>query len=357
MPRDGGPLYNKGIGDGTMGLRARAGGSPSKYLRGLQVSVPGIRFVSVSPYAFLGGAIAGTVELDFDRPSKVRDISLVLTGAERSQVTVSQGKSSEMIQDVRPFYEQAVSLRERVPFQDPEHAAQGNYQVPFEFSVPPVAPPTLETSPLSLEHGHFDRSPDGLFVDYTLKAKVDVPLWVDPVLSHRVQVLPPVRVLGGLSDAMSASSPDHPQVRVSPADTNQPWIVPGKPFSMVYAVQNPGGKMLKGFTATLVRTIDYTIRSYSRANRTVFGTFPLALEGNGPLYEGRMDLMVPDLVGMVNPGMGQIFRCSWSLEIDLGVHLGFDVKMGIPLTPPVVNLPVSSPSVPPGTLGAGPGGP
>lgn len=320
--------------------------------------MPGVRFVSVSPYAVLGGAVAGTVELEFDRPSKVREISVALVASELSQMTVSNGKNSQVIRDSRVFFEQAVSLRERIPFQDPEHAAPGTYQVPFQFALPAVAPPSLETRPLNEDYGHFDQRPDGMYVDYTLVARVDVPLWIDPLRQHRFPVVPPVRVLGGLPETMSPITSERVQVRVAPADLNAPWISPGKPFSMVYAVQNPGGKTLKGLTATLVRDVVYSVRGRARADRTTFGNFPLEFQGNAPLYEGRMDLMVPDLVGMVNPGMGQLFRCSWSMELDLGVHMGFDLKFAVPLTPPVVNLPAPSPqpNAPPGPM-SGTGGP
>ncbi|MDE1879627.1 MAG: hypothetical protein KGI89_03670 [Euryarchaeota archaeon] len=306
-----------------------------------------VQFLQVSAGAFLGGAVEGVVRAEFDKPTKVRDITLTLTGSEHSQTTVQAGKNSETITQVAPFLQQAVSLRERIPFQDPEHATPGTYDLPFKFPLPVVAPPTLATSIEDQDFGHIDHVRDGMYVDYALEIKVDVPLWIDPLRRHRFPVYPPVRVLGGMPEARTSSGPDRAGLQVAPLDGNAPWIFPGKPCTILYNVQNPSGKTLKGLTARLVRDVSYVCRGRSCASQQIFGNFFAPFQGNAPSFQGRLDLMVPNDAGMVNPGSGQLFRCTWSMEFDLGVEWGFDAKVKVPLTPPVVQVPVPTASPPP----------
>lgn len=307
-----------------------------------------VEFLSASPFAMLGGSVGGSIAIEFDKPTKVQEILLSLTGREHSQVTVQQGNTAMPIQQDVVFLNQAVSLRSQVPFQDPEHAAPGTYQLPFRFEIPAVAPPSLQTAPETEDFGHIERVVDGLFVDYTLEIKVDIPFWIDPLRKHRFQVYPPLRVLGGLPQSSNVAAPNGLRLSVAPIDPTHPWIGPGETFPLGYTIQNPEGKVLKDLTVQLVRLVDYQIRGYTRSDRATFGNSGVGIQGNAPLYQGRMDLAIPNAPGMVNPGMGNLFRCTWAIEMALGVHMGFDLKFEVPLMPPVLAVPTPPPPPAPG---------
>ena len=302
-----------------------------------------LAFVELPPFALMGTTIQGVLELDLDKPVSTRDITLVLTGREHAQVTVQAGKNSQTIVDERPFLEQGVSLRDRVPFADPEHALPGSYRIPFTFQLPPVSPPTLETTALTATRGRLEGFPDGMYVEYELTARLAIPWWIDPIQKVFVAVYPPVRFLGAFTGGASPTAPDHVGVAVTPKDPAAAWIVPGRPFGVRYRISNPGGRQLKDLTLQLVRLVTYRCRAYTRQVRTVCGSFPQTVEGNAPVYEGELDLMVPVGEEMVNPGTGMLFQVGWELDVDLGVHLGFGVKFALPLMLPSTSPPGAPP--------------
>ncbi|HZY92947.1 MAG TPA: hypothetical protein VFG07_09305 [Thermoplasmata archaeon] len=288
-------------------------------------------FDQLTPYAFPGGVVQGQVVVETDQPARGRDLTIQLVGRELSQATVSSGKSSQRIVDESVFYQQTYDLRQSVSFIDQDHLAPGTYRAPFQFVLPPTATPSLATSRFSGESGLFSARPDGMYVEYALEARLDVPWWIDAVARAPVPVYSQRRVLGQIPVLESRSNPGHAALRLQP-DSASP-LLPGSPYSLVYQVWNPASKHLKSLDLSVVRQVEYHVKSMSRAAHEPAFSSQVPLDGRNSQYTGGITLEVPNVPDATGPWQGTLFRSYWLATAVLEVELGFNVQVQAPLTP------------------------
>jgi hypothetical protein len=270
------------------------------------------------------------VVLGLDRPARGDALSVQLVGTEISQMTVSAGKSREVIRDSRPFLSTSVDLRQSLQFVDAVHIAPGQYRAPFSFPIPPNAPPSLHTGP-EPGGGWSSGRMDGMYVEYDLEARLDVPWWVDAVAQSRIPVFSTRRVLGTIAPVQTNPAPDHPGFQLSSA-TPTP-LLPGQTWTLAYTVENPTHKSLKTLEVNVRRVVEYTVRGRSaRAVGESYGA-AVTLGGKDPSYTGTLPITVPNSEEATGPGTGELYRTYWLLSASLGIEWSFSVELQTPLTP------------------------
>lgn len=311
-----------------------------------------LEFQQISPYSFTGGSVEGLARLEVDKPTKVRDLTLSFVGREFGRMPSGQRQNQELYQEA-VFLQSSQSLRDALRFEDTQHVAPGTYDLPFKFQVPPQSPPSMGTVPLPEDFGHTAALRQGMFVEYLLTLRADIPMWVDPLRRHRVWVYPTDRTLGAFPSVSTTGSPEKVGFQLGPSDPSAPLVVPGRGTTIAYRVQNPGGKSLKGLSARLVRHVAYTISGYDRTDTQVLGNFEWPLEGRETSCQGTLTIVPENSPAMVNSGEGQLYRVLWDLEFELGVHLGENAKLVARLQPgapaPTAGAPFAT-SGPPGSL-------
>ena len=287
-------------------------------------------FDGLPPYSYLGGPIDGSLVLETDKPMRARDLTLTLRGYELGQVTVQAGRSSQTLVETAPLLETGYTFRGQIPFEDPDHIAPGSYRLPFHFDIPVSGTPSLATHELPAVRGRFGGRPDGMYVEYELEARVEVPWWVDPIDRYVVPVYSPRRVLGVCPPLVSASDPDRPQIVVTP---DPGALLPGNAWSGAYQVTNPRAKELKSLLLSLSRLVRYTVRGNTRSGSGPVVSVEIPLQGRAPSYSGRFSVGVPNVAESTGPWQGKLFQTYWVATSHLGVSLGFDVVVEGPLVP------------------------
>lgn len=268
--------------------------------------------------------------VETDEAMRATDLSLSLHGREVSQITVRAGKSREVLKDQYPFAELLSSFKERVTFTDPDHIAPGTYRFPFRFEVPVSYEPTLATSGLPAVRGRFESRPDGLWVEYELEARIEVPWWIDPIDRVVIPVYSSRRVLGAIPIMASPTSDEHPSFRL---DFAPPMILPGTEVTGNYAVQNPRGKELQELVLRIYRHIEYTARGRSAVRDGPESTVAIPLGGREESYSGSFRLPVLDSADATGPFHGALYRTWWNAFAELKVSLGLNVRVEAAFTP------------------------
>lgn len=293
--------------------------------------MPTLGFEGLPPYAWPGGPIAGSVVLQSDSPIRGSSLSVRLKGRELAQVTVSAGKSSQRLTQEVVFLEQLYDLRQSIAFVDPDHLPPGVYRAPFQFTLPSGAPPSLHTSPYVPEGGLGDTHRDGMYVEYLLEARLEVPLWVDLVSRGIMPVFSPRRVLGVLPAMATGGGPDHPSITLDP--TLSAPLVPGTSTELRFRVLNPGLKKLRSLSATVTRVVQYSVHGHPGSTRTpAYGT-QCAFDGRAAEYTGQLTVSVPNDEDATGPWQGQLYATFWTVRAVLDIELGWNVESELPLAP------------------------
>lgn len=290
-----------------------------------------IEFEGLPAYAWPGGTITGTVVLEIDRPARGRDLTIHLRAREYSQTTVGAGKSRRVVEDQHVFLDQTYDISKAVQFLDPEHLAPGVYRAPFLFVVPPDAPPSLHTSAYAGGAGWHAGHQDGMYVEYSLEARLDVPWWLDAVVHTFVPVYSARRVIGTLPPMQSSSPPGHASVSVAPSTTDP--VLPGSAMSVAYRVENPAGKDIKSLRFSLTRVVEYRVQSVSRVAKGPVFSVDVAIGTREPSGGGSLVLAVPNTEDSTGPWQGSLFRTYWQATTVLDVGFGFNVEVEGPMTP------------------------
>jgi arrestin (S-antigen)-like protein len=289
-----------------------------------------LSFEGLPDYSWPGGSIAGTLVLATDTPMRATDLELHLRGREISQITVQAGKNREALVDTYPFLDLVSSFKEAIPFTDADHIAAGTYRLPFQFDVPANGEPSLATTDRPAVRGRFDSRPDGMYVEYELEARVDVPWWVDPVDRVVVPVFSARRVLGSLPAIDSPVLEDHPSFHLQ---FDAPMILPGTDVTGSYVVNNPRAKELPGFVLRLYRHVEHQAKGRTAVRDGPEFATTIPLGGRESSYTGTFRIPLPNTANSTGPFHGQLYRTWWMGHFELEVSLGFDVRVEAAFNP------------------------
>ena len=290
-----------------------------------------ISFEGTPAFTYPGGTVSGTLRFVADSPVRGRDLRLSLVGQEYSQTHVRQGKNNVEIHQTVPILDLAYDVTQHLGFVDPDHVAPGTYEIPFQFAVPADATPSIFSSAEPRSPGHLLGNPDGLFVEYNLEARLDVPLWLDKVVRSPVPVYSTRRVLGAVPRMISQPNPGRPSLDIAPLGAGP--ILPGEPFQAAYQVQDPDGKTLRGLTFSLTRLIEYRVNGVGRSASSPAYSVRVPLGSSDPVRAGTFELTVPNSATSTGPGQGNLFRTYWLATADLDVAWGTNVVVEAPLVP------------------------
>ena len=290
-----------------------------------------LSFDGLPSYTYLGGEVAGTLLLAVERPTRGTDLTLTLRGREFAQIHVQQGKNSIAVQQSVPLVELAYDFRDKLQFVDSGHLAPGEYRLPFEFTIPPTALPTLHTTPgPPAWSGTLGAHPDGMFVEYELEARLNVPLWLDRKVQAVLPVYSPRRVLGVVPKMTSQPNPGSPALDITPIGVGP--LLPGTPFRAIYQVRNPSGKEIRRLTFTLKRHVEFRVQGRARSSDGPAFAVDVALDV-GPVVSGTLELPIPNAEPVIGPEEGSLFREYWIATATLDVPWGFDTVVAAPLIP------------------------
>ncbi len=287
-------------------------------------------FEGLPDYSSLGGSLDGTLCLAADGDFRATDLLLFLHGTEISQITVSEGKSQHAVVEKTSFLELVSSFHDALPFKDVDHVGAGTYRFPFHFNLPATAQPSLATTeqPRTRERGF--SWDDGMYVEYELEARLQVPWWLNPIDREVVPVYSPRRVLGALPPFSSGSDPDRPTIglRLDP-----PMVLPGTTLTGTFSVENPRLKELPQLDLTLLRHVEHHVSGHSAIEETPQFETNVPLGNRSPHYEGPFEIRIPNVSDTTGPFAGQLYRTYWVLRAKLDVHLGFNVKVDAVFAP------------------------
>ncbi len=129
------------------------------------------RFISVElpkTAYYTGDVLEGTVVLETTKDTPSRGLYVDFSGKEVTAITRSAGKQTVT------YRSEATLVSWRLPLQGEGTVAPGTYRYPFRFQIPLQGLPSY-------------RGPHAR-VEYTLTARLDVPLWLDTVWSSEIFV-------------------------------------------------------------------------------------------------------------------------------------------------------------------------
>lgn len=287
-------------------------------------------FEGLPDYSSLGGSLDGTLCLAADGDFRATDLLLYLHGTEISQVTVSEGKTQHAVIQKSSFLELASSFHDALPFKDVDHVGAGTYRFPFRFNIPATAQPSLATTeqPRTRERGF--SWDDGMYVEYELEARLQVPWWMNPIDREVVPVYSPRRVLGALPPFSSGNDPDRPTIGLR---VDQPMVLPGTTLTGTFSLENPRLKELPQLELTLLRHVEHHSYDHSAVEETPQFDTTVPLGNRAPHYEGTFGIQIPNVSDTTGPFAGQLYRTYWILRAKIDVHLGFNVKVDAVFAP------------------------
>lgn len=270
------------------------------------------------------------IVLETDNPMRATDLSLALHGREVAQITVQAGKSREVLKEQYPFAELLSSFKDGIAFSDSDHIAAGSYRFPFRFDLQGDYEPSIATSELAPVRGRFDNRPDGLWVEYELEARIEVPWWIDPIDRVVIPVYSTRRVLGAIPRMASPTSDEHPSFQLQ---FDAPMILPGTEVTGTYSVQNPRGKDLSELTLRVYRHIEYNARGRSAVRDGPESMISIPLGGRDVSYSGTFRVPIVNSGDATGPFRGSLYRTWWNAFAELKVSFGFDVRVEAAFTP------------------------
>jgi len=287
-------------------------------------------FEGLPDYSSLGGSLEGTLCLEADGEFRATDLLLFLHGTEISQITVGAGKSRHVEVEKASFLELVSSFHDALPFKDADHVGAGTYRFPFRFNIPADAQPSLATTEQPRTRGRFFSREDGMYVEYELEARLQVPWWMDPVDREVVPVYSPRRVLGALPPFWSGNDPDRPTIALR---VDQPMVLPDTTPTGTFSVENPRSKELPELDLTLLRHVEHEANGKKALTETPQFETTVLLGSRSPHYQGTFAIRIPNTADTTGPFTGKLYRTFWVLRAEITVHLGFNVKVDAVFTP------------------------
>ncbi len=286
--------------------------------------MPRVSFESLPAYGFVGGTVAGVMVVETEKPIDANRVSVSLHGAEISQTTVSRGKQSEVITDRRPFLELnfvPATLGTVGP---------GPVRLPFSFTIPPASPPSIATHAVSPTRGRIFRRPNGLYVEYELEGRIDVPWWVDPIDREVVPIYSTRRVLGAVLPVRLLQDGRRPSITV---DADAPVVVPGQTLSGSFVISNPSGQHLRSLEVAVQRSIQFSTRGIAGHSAGPSFSVVVPLDTRDATRVGRFSIPIPNVPEATGPWQGVLFQAFWNFTLQIDVALGFDVRFSQALGP------------------------
>ncbi|MCI4355506.1 MAG: hypothetical protein L3K06_09130 [Thermoplasmata archaeon] len=286
-----------------------------------------VSFESLPAYAVVGGVLAGTLVVETDKPLDAHSVTVALRGSECAQVRVrvptgqNRNATQELAQSVQ-FLEQTVlpaTLGQVGP---------GTVRLPFSFTIPSDAPPSLSTTPLASTRGRLFHRPDGCFVEYELEGRVEVPWWISPMDRELLPVFSTRPVLGSVPAVRVPADGARPSVSV---DADSPAVYPGQPVTGSFQISNPALKHLRSVTFGIQRLVQYSAQQASGEAIGPAFSVTVPIDSKDAARTGRFALAIPNTPEVTGPRQGSLYRTSWTFSVHIDVALGIDVQVSEPL--------------------------
>jgi hypothetical protein len=253
-----------------------------------------------------GDVVRGIVQVDLPHARKIGGVELDAMGLERTEVTVSYGKSSHT------YVSQNVIQRFTVLLHGPGMLEAGCHDFPFEFKLPRDILPTF--------HGQY------ACITYTIKANLDIPLWFDAHRKVEYYVMPrddsvcvnmkSVRL--GSKDAYDLSKPGFIM------DLERATWMSGETITGVLQVTSTGGKRLRKADIKL-QSVEWAMAE--GVTRDVATDVVQGYISGDALCDGSrvpFGIKVPRVIYSTYKGIYS--RLGWALTVNLDIAWGFDTK-------------------------------
>lgn len=270
--------------------------------------------IALPKWAYLPGEVVeGTVNLSIDKPVKARSIKLQIVGLEETRIEVGSGEHRHT------YCENNYILKNDIILQSPQYDENlelqpGDYVFKFEIKMPENALPSYNGKHVS--------------VTYTLKARVDVPWWLDIVDKKPIFVFRNRQLLGLLTQPAHFQSENYPQ----PYDKKPSFYAELTKRGYVADEVINGLVTLKNMAASKIRKIDVkllgiefaTARGYQRETTQHSSKIEIRTLGMVEGVPVQFNLPIPREAPSSYEGMFSNFR--WAVEVRLDIPFAFDIK-------------------------------
>jgi hypothetical protein len=270
--------------------------------------------VDLQREAYLQGQIVrGYVNLVIDKPVKARCIKLEAVGVEDTAITVSRGKSSYTYTEENHIIKENILLHSP---QDPENLElePGNYNFKFEFKIPDNA--------LSSYKG---KCAD---VKYWVKARVDVPLWLDIVDKKNFYVYRSRNILPNYAQPARLQSENYLDLQDDKpgfhVELNKTGYAAGEMLEGIITFGNVATSKIRKVKMRLLGVEYAQAGPYSRINTTREHEIELIPEHIMEAETKRFSFAIPKNISSSYEGKYSHYR--WAFEAQLDLPLKFDIE-------------------------------
>ncbi|MCI4320297.1 MAG: hypothetical protein L3K23_09270 [Thermoplasmata archaeon] len=257
-----------------------------------------------------GTSLSGILVVANDHPIPMSKLSLVLRGGEEVIVAGAKGGNvpwrSDSLETPYRFFALGTLASEQVL--DP-----GTHRIPFAFSIPPGLSPTLQTTPRGVDRGYWGSSDEqGVFVEYSLDARVEVPLGRDIHERVGIVVTRSIPILGVFLSATNLSPAKELDLGLS-LDTSE--VTPGSTVRGTWRILNPKGKALIVSRTGVGRRIDIRHdpdRPWTGRYRVVPDySVDIDVTALRDPAEGSFEIEIPPEAGNFPSQAGGLYRAQW----------------------------------------------
>lgn len=269
--------------------------------------------------AYLPGEIVeGIVRLSIDKPVKARAVKLEIVGLEETHIEVRSGKHSHTYREYNHILKNDIILHG--PLYDENLELQpGNYAFTFEFNIPETALPSYEGTNAS--------------VTYKLKAKVDVPFWLDIVDRKKIFVFRNRDALKLLLQPAQFQSenffiPNHDKPGFS-VELLKVGYLAGEVIKGSITLRNMGASKMRKVDVRLLGMEFAKAGGYDRD--TTRHSSEIEISTNSVIEGVPIKFNLPTPRGAPSSYEGIFSNFRWAVEVGLDIPFGFDVKALYPV--------------------------
>jgi hypothetical protein len=262
---------------------------------------------------YQGQVVRGKVYLVLDRPVAARCVKLEVVGVESTSITFSTGKHS------RTYTEQNHIIKKDIILHTPKNKGSpelepGKYNFKFEFAIPDKALPSYKGK--------------SAWVKYWVKARIDVPLWLDIVdkkvyyvYRRKDAIKRYKRPIQLQSENYLESQDDKPGFHI---ELEKAGYAAGERLTGLMTFSNVNNTKLRG-VRLLLYGVEYAQASHlTEILRTREHVIKLIPQNIKEADTKRFSFVIPKDISSSYEGRYSHYR--WAFEARLDLHLKTDVK-------------------------------